>query len=89
LKVLEGWCLFYHREAYKNFLCALVHVSKMVNTTKGFIHKDIYADLSKEIETHLMTRKDTIARKLGIPFGYNVKMDNNNYVVSSTNLRPN
>ncbi len=28
LKVLEGWCLFFHREAYKKFLCALVHVSK-------------------------------------------------------------
>ncbi len=36
-----------------------------------------------------MTRKDAIARKLGIPFGYNVEMDNNNYVVSSTNLCPN
>ncbi len=36
LKVLEGWCLFFHCEAYKNFLCALVHVSKMVYKTKGF-----------------------------------------------------
>ncbi len=89
LKVLEGWCLFFHQEAYKNFLCALVHVSKMVYKTKGFIHEDIYANLSKEIEMHLMTRKDAIARKLGIPFGYNVKMNNNNYVVSTTNLRPN
>jgi hypothetical protein len=26
---------------------------------------------------------------LGIPFGYNVKMDNNNYVGSASNLRPN
>jgi hypothetical protein len=53
LKVLEGWHLFFHREAYKNFLCALVHVSKMVYKTKGFIHKDVYANLSKEIEMHL------------------------------------
>ncbi len=89
LKVLEGWCLFFHLEAYKNFLCALVHVSKTVYKTKGFIHKDVYANLSKEIETHLMTRKDAIARKLGIPFGYSVKMDNNNYVVSATDLLPN
>jgi hypothetical protein len=49
LKVLEGWCLFFHCEAYKNFLCALVHVSKMVYKTKGLIHKDVYANLSKEI----------------------------------------
>jgi hypothetical protein len=34
-------------------------------------------------------RKDAIARKLGIPFGYNVKMDNDNYVVSASNLRLN
>jgi hypothetical protein len=27
LRVLEGWCLFFHGEACKNFLCALVHVS--------------------------------------------------------------
>ncbi len=89
LKVLEGWCLFFHREAYKNFLCALVHVSKMVYKTKGIIHEDVYANLSKEIEMHHMTRKDAIARKLGIPFGYNVEMDNNNYVVSASNLCPN
>jgi hypothetical protein len=89
LKVLEGWCLFFHREAYTNFLCALVHVSKMVYKAKRFIHKDIYAKLSKEIEMHLMMGKDAIKRKLGIPFGYNVEMDNNNYVVSTTNLRPN
>jgi hypothetical protein len=89
LKVLEGWCLFFHREAYKNFLCALVDVSKMLYKMKGFIHKDIYENLSKEIKTRLMTRKDAIARKLGIPFGYNVEMDNNNYVVSATNLLPN
>ncbi len=89
LKVLEGWCLFFHREAYKNFLCASVHVSKMEYKMKGFIHKDVYANLSKEIETHLMTRKDAIARKLGIPFGYNVEMDNNNYVVFAADLRPN
>ncbi len=38
---------------------------------------------------HLMTRKDAIARKLGIPFGYNVEMDNDYYVVSASNLRPN
>ena len=44
----------------------------MVYKTKGIIHKDVYANLSKEIEMHLMTRKDAIARKLGIPFGYNV-----------------
>jgi hypothetical protein len=80
---------FFHREAYKKFLCALVHVSKMVYKTKGFIHKDVYANLSKEIETHLMMRKDAIARKLGIPFGYNVEMDNNNYVLSATDLHPN
>jgi hypothetical protein len=61
----------------------------MAYKTKGIIHKDVYANLSKEIETHLMTRKDAIARKLGIPFGYNVEMDNNNYVVSASNLRPN
>jgi hypothetical protein len=36
-----------------------------------------------------MTRKDAIARKLGIPFWYNVEMDNDNYVVSTTNLHPN
>ncbi len=36
-----------------------------------------------------MTRKDAIARKLGIPFGYNAEMDNNNYVVSTSKLRPN
>jgi hypothetical protein len=60
----------------------------MVYKTKGTIHKDVYANLSKEIETHLMTRRDAIARKLGIPFGYNVEMDNNNYVVSASNLRP-
>ncbi len=42
LKVLEGWCLFFHREAYKNFLCALVHVSKMAYKSKGIIHKDVY-----------------------------------------------
>jgi hypothetical protein len=89
LKVLEGWCLFFHHEAYKNFLCALVHVSEMVYKTKGIIHKDVYANLSKEIERHLLTRKDAIARKLGIPFGYNVKMDNDNYVVSASNLCPN
>ncbi len=89
LKVLEGWCLFFHREAYKNFSCALVHVSKMVYKTKGIIHKDVDANLSKEIETHLMTRKDAIARKLGISFGYNVKMDNDNYVVSASNICPN
>ncbi len=89
LKVLEGWCLFFHCEAYKNHLCALVHVSKMVYKTKGIIHKDVYANLSKEIETHLMMRKDAIARKLGIQFGYNVEIDNNNYVVSAFNLRPN
>jgi hypothetical protein len=78
LKVLVGWCLFFHHEAYKHFLCALVHVSKMVYKLKGIIHKYVYANLSKEIETHLMTRKDAIARKLGIPFGYNVEMDNDN-----------
>ncbi len=89
LKLLEGWCLFFHREACKNFLCALVHVSKMICKTKGIIHKDVYVNLSKEIETDLMTRKDAIARKLGIPFGYNVKMDNNNYLVSASNLRLN
>jgi hypothetical protein len=61
----------------------------MVYKTKGIIHKDVYANLSKEIEMHLMTRKDAIARKLGIPFGYNVKMDNNNYVVSTSSLQPN
>jgi hypothetical protein len=38
---------------------------------------------------HLMTRKDAIARKIGIPLGYNVKMDNYNYIVSASNLRPN
>ncbi len=27
LKVLVGWCLFFHHEAYKHFLCALVHAS--------------------------------------------------------------
>ncbi len=53
----------------------------MVYKTKGFIHKDVYANLSKEIETHLITRKDAITRKLGIPFGYNVKMDKDKYVV--------
>jgi hypothetical protein len=89
LKVLEGWCLFFHHEAYKNFLCALVRVSKMVYKTKGTIHEDVYANLSKEIEMHLMTRRDAIARKLGISFGYNVKTNNNNYVVSTSNLRPN
>ncbi len=87
--MLEGWCLFFHHKAYKNFLCALVHVSTMVYKLKGIIHKDVYGNLSKEIEIHLMTRKDAIARKLGIPFGYNVKMDNNNYVVSTSNLHPN
>ncbi len=46
-------------------------------------------NLLKEIETHLMTRKDAIARKLGILFGYNVKMANDSYVVSATSLRPN
>ncbi len=56
---------------------------------KGIIHKDVYANFSKEIEMHLMTRKVAIARKLGIPFGYNVKMDNYNYVVSASNLCPN
>ncbi len=61
----------------------------MVYKTKGFIHKDVYANLSKEIKTHLMTRKDAIARNLGIPFGYNVKMDNNKYIVSATHLHPN
>jgi hypothetical protein len=66
----------------------LVHVSEMVYKTKGIIHKDIYANLSKEIETHLMTRKDAIARKLGIPFGYNVEMDKDNYIVSAYNLCP-
>jgi hypothetical protein len=60
--MLEGWCLFFHREAYKNFLCAFIHVSKMVYKIMGIIHKDVYANLSKEIETHLMTRKDAIAR---------------------------
>jgi hypothetical protein len=89
LKVLEGWCLFFHREAYNKFLCALVHVSKMVYKMKGTIHKDVNANLSKEIETHLMMRKDAMARKLGIPFWYNVEMDNNNYVVSTSNLHPN
>jgi hypothetical protein len=78
LKVLEGWCLFVHCEAYKNFSCALVYVCKMVYKTKGVIHKDINANISKEIQTHPMMRKDVITRKLGIPFGYNVKMDNNN-----------
>jgi hypothetical protein len=63
LKVLEGWCLFFHREAYKNFVCALDQVSEMVYKTKGIIHKDVYANLSKEIEMHLMTRRDAIARK--------------------------
>ncbi len=87
--MLEEWGLFFHREAYKNFLCALDHVSKMAYKTKEIIHKDVYANLSKKIEMHLMTRKDAIARKLGIPFGYNVKMDNNNYVKSASNLRPN
>jgi hypothetical protein len=80
---------FFHREAYKNFLCALVHVSKMIYKMKGIIHKDIYANLFKEIEMHLMTRKDAIARKLGIPFGYNVEMDNDSYIMSTSNLRPN
>jgi hypothetical protein len=61
----------------------------MVYKKKGVIHKDVYANLSKEIETHLLMRKDAITRKLGIPFGYNVEMDNKNYVVSATNLRPN
>jgi hypothetical protein len=61
----------------------------MVYKTKGVIHKDAYANLSKEIETHLMTRKYAITRKLGIPFGYNVETDNNKYVVSATDLRPN
>ncbi len=89
LKLLEGWCLFFHGEAYKNFLCALVHVSKMVYKIKGIIHKDVYANLSKKIETHLMTRKDAIERKLGIPFGYNVEMVNNTCVVSASNLCPN
>jgi hypothetical protein len=89
LIVLEGWSLFFHSEAYKYFLYDLVHVSEMVYKTKGIIHKDIYVNLSKQIEMHLMTRKDAIARKLGILFGYNVKMDNNKYVVSASNLRPN
>ena len=61
----------------------------MVYKTKGTIHKDVYANLSKEIEMHLMMRKNAIARKLGIPFGYNVKMDNDNYIVSASNLCPN
>ncbi len=50
LKVLEGWCLFFHCEAYKNFLYALVHVSKMVYKTKRIIHKDIYANLLKRLK---------------------------------------
>jgi hypothetical protein len=67
----------------------LVHVSKMVYKTKGIIHKDVYANLSKEIEMHLVKGENNIARKLGILFGYYVEMDNNNYVMSASNLHPN
>jgi hypothetical protein len=36
-----------------------------------------------------MMRRDAIARNLGIPFGYKVEMDNNNYIVSASNFHPN
>jgi hypothetical protein len=79
--------LLFHCEAYKNLLCAFVHVSKMVYNTEGTIHKDINVNLCKEIETHLVSRRDAIA--LGYLFGYNVEMDNNNYIVTAPNLRSN
>ena len=56
LKVLEGWCLFFHHGAYKNLLCAFVQVSKMVYKTKETIHKhkDLNVSICQEIETNLM-----------------------------------